>query len=164
MANRAEFPAGGAAPPPFLGFWTSAEVELVTGLKEEGVAAVLWGIDRRGVSTLGNFIAEMAGARGLSSFHVAAFAAGGRIRAGLAAVDADETRDDPAFALLASLARHPATVFDLRSVRPALHFIPPGERSPVERSLLYWADSYDAIICFREVTPLGMRRSRPAGR
>ena len=112
------------------------------------------GIDRRGVSTLGNFIAEMAVARGLSSFHVGAFAAGGRIRAGLAAVDADETGSDPAFELLASAGEHVATVFDLRSLRPALHGVPAGDRSSAERSLLYWADSYDAIICFREVTPL----------
>lgn len=112
------------------------------------------GIDRRGVSTLGNFIAEMAAARGVSSFHMAAFAAGGRIRAGLGTVDADETGDDPAFELLASVGEFAATVFDLRPVRPKLHQVPAGERSPRERSLLYWADSYDAIICFREVTPL----------
>ena len=112
------------------------------------------GMDRRGVSTLGNFIAEFAAAHGVSSFHLAAFAAGGRVRAGLAIVDADETSDDSAFELLASLARHPATVFDLRQVRPALHAIPLGNRSAAERSLVYWSDSYDAIICFREVTPV----------
>lgn len=112
------------------------------------------GVDRRGVSTLGNFIAEFAAARGVSSFHLAAFAAGGRVRAGLATVDADETSDDSAFELLASLARHQATVFDLRPVRPALHAIPLGNRSAAERSLVYWSDSYDAIICFREVTPV----------
>ena len=285
MARRAEFPAEGAGVPPGFGFWTATEVELVTGLKEEGTGPVLWGtdievlsphlvvrvlagenpgnprlqemveataggyrrsqapalaellakaatvqpelteelhsfvnlahtfaveadrlggnrfrassrretamkelflshylthaedtgakvlvrfgrnhlhrgIDRRGVWTLGNFIAEIAGARGLSSFHVAAFAAGGRIRAGLAAVDADETEDDPALALLASVARYPATVFDLRDVRPAVHRIPVGERSTADRSLVYWADSYDAVICFREVTPL--RFGQPA--
>ena len=279
MARRVEFPAGGESVPPFFGLWTVAEVELVTGLKEDGAAPVLWGtdlevlsphlvvralaaehpenphlqamveataggyrrslapalagllgeaagvqpqlagklhsfvnlahtfaveadrlagnrlrasarreeamkelfvshyrthaadmsarvlarlgrnhlhrgIDRRGVSTLGNFIAEMAAARGLSSFHVAAFAAGGRLRAGLATVDADETGNDPAFELLASVGESAATVFDLRPVRPKLHQVPAGERSPRERSLLYWADSYDAIICFREVTPL----------
>lgn len=112
------------------------------------------GIDRRGVSTLGNFIAETAAARGLTSFHLAAFGAGGRIRSGFATVDADETSHDPAFELLASLARHPATVFDLRPARPALHAILLNKRSAAERSLVYWADSYDAIICFREVTPL----------
>lgn len=285
MALRAEFPVGGAAPPPFFGLWAAVEVDLVTGPKEEDAAPVLWGtdlevlmphlvlrdlvaespdnphlremveataggyrrsqapalaelleraaedqpeltkelhsfvnlartfaveadrnagnrlrassrreaamkelflshytshaedtgakvlvrfgrnhlhrgIDRRGVSTLGNFIAEFAAARGVSSFHVAAFAAGGRIRAGLAAVDADETGDDPALALLASAARYRATVFDLRDARPALHAIPASERSATERSLLYWADSYDAILCFSEVTPL--RIGRPA--
>ena len=112
------------------------------------------GIDRRGVSTLGNFIAEMAAARGLSSFHLASFGAGGRIRSGFSTVDADETSDDSAFELLALLARHPATVFDLRPVRPVLHAIPLGNRSAAERSLVYWSDSYDAIICFREVTPV----------
>lgn len=112
------------------------------------------GMDRRGVSTLGNFIAEFAAARGVSSFHLAAFAAGGRVRAGLAIVDADETSDDSAFELLASLARHQATVFDLRPVRSALHAIPLRNRSAAERSLVYWSDSYDAIICFREVTPV----------
>jgi len=112
------------------------------------------GIDRRGVSTLGNLIAEIAAARGLTSFHLAAFGAGGRIRSGFATVDADETSEDPAFELLASLARHPVTVFDLRPARPALHAIPLSKRSAAERSLVYWADSYDAIICFREVTPL----------
>ncbi|MCY3969579.1 MAG: hypothetical protein OXG74_06580 [Acidobacteria bacterium] len=279
MARRVEFPAEGESVPPFFGLWTVAEVELVTGLKEDGAAPVLWGtdlevlsphlvvralaaehannphlqtmveataggyrrslapalaellaeaagvqpqlagklhsfvnlahtfaveadrldgnrlrasarreeamkelflshyrahaadtgarvlarlgrnhlhrgIDRRGVSTLGNFIAEVAAARGLSSFHVAAFAAGGRIRAGLATVDADETSGDSVFELLASLARHQATVFDLRPARPALHAIPLSKRSAAERSLVYWSDSYDAIICFREVTPL----------
>ncbi len=112
------------------------------------------GIDRRGVSTLGNFIAEIAAARGLTSFHLAAFGAGGQIRSGFATVDADETPHDPAFELLASLARHPATVFDLRPARPALHAIPLNKRSAAEGSLVYWADSYDAVICFREVTPL----------
>lgn len=279
MARRVEFPAEGEPVPPFLGLWTVAEVELVTGLKEDGAAPVLWGtdlevlsphlvvralaaehannphlqtmveataggyrrslapalaellgeaagvqpqlsdelysflnlahtfaveadrlagnrlrassrregamkelflshysahaeatgakvlvrfgrnhlhrgIDRRGVSTLGNFIAETAAARGLTSFHLAAFGAGGRTRSGLATVDADETSDDSAFALLASLARHLATVFDLRSLRRALHRIPAARRSAAERSLVYWSDSYDAIICFREVTPL----------
>jgi hypothetical protein len=29
-----------------------------------------------------------------------------------------------------------------------------GRRSPIEASLVYWADSYDALIFYREVTPL----------
>ena len=66
----------------------------------------------------------------------------------------DETKDDPAFALLASLARYPQTIFDLRPLRQRLHRIPEAERSTVESSLVYWADSYDAIICYRQVTPL----------
>jgi hypothetical protein len=37
------------------------------------------GIDRRGVSTLGNFIAELATAEGVQSFHVVLFAASGKI-------------------------------------------------------------------------------------
>ena len=40
------------------------------------------GIDRRGVSTLGNFIAELAVAEGSASFNVALFAAGGKIALG----------------------------------------------------------------------------------
>ncbi len=67
--------------------------------------------------------------------------------------DADERQDDPAFELLASLARYPTTAFDLRPLRPILHQIPDKDRSTVQKSLIYWADSYDAIICYREVTP-----------
>jgi hypothetical protein len=112
------------------------------------------GLDRRGVSTLGNFMAEYAQADGLSSFHVADFAARGKIRLAGTMSDADETSEDAAFALLASLTRSPQTVFDLRPIRPVLHRIPEAKRSPAEASLVYWADSYDAIICYREVTPL----------
>jgi hypothetical protein len=112
------------------------------------------GYDRRGVSTLGNFIAEFALARGQSSFHLAAFCAGGQIRVNGPLSACDETPEDPAFALLAQLARYPETVFDLRLIRPLLHRIPDNKRTPAENSLMYWADSYDAIICYREVTPL----------
>jgi hypothetical protein len=66
----------------------------------------------------------------------------------------DERSDDPAFAYLASVARYPATVFDLRPLRPILHGLPENERSAIEASLVYWADSYDAMIFYREVTPL----------
>ena len=69
-------------------------------------------------------------------------------------IDWDETREDPAFALLASQTRYAATVFDLRPIRGMLHRIPDEKRSPAEASLVYWVDSYDAIICYREVTPL----------
>jgi len=112
------------------------------------------GIDRRGVSTLGNFVAELAAAERLQVFNVAAFAGGGKIRLVGPATDVDERGDDPAFAYLASIARYPATVFDLRPLREALHRVPVIKRSAIDASLLYWADSYDAIIFYREVTPL----------
>lgn len=112
------------------------------------------GYDRRGVPTLGNFVAELAVAHGVQGFNVAAFAAGGKIFLGGPLLDADERKDDPAFEFLASVARYPATVFDLRPLRPLLHRIPEGKRSRVETSLVYWADSYDAVLCYREVTPL----------
>ncbi len=97
-------------------------------------------------------MAEFALARHMTSFHVAAFAAGGKYFLGKM-FDADERQDDPAFELLASVARYPTTVFDLRPLRPILHQIPDKDRSTVQKSLIYWADSYDAIICYREVTP-----------
>ena len=112
------------------------------------------GYDRRGVSTLGNFVAELAAAERLQVFNVAAFSGGGRIALTGPPVEFDERGDDPAFAYLASIARYPATVFDLRPLRPGLHRIPADRRSPLEASLVYWADSYDAMIFYREVTPL----------
>jgi hypothetical protein len=112
------------------------------------------GYDRRGVSTLGNFIAELAVAEGTESFHVALFAAGGKISlAGLQ--NADQRSDEPAFGFLASLTCFPATVFDLRPVRQALRSNPSLSLSERDSNLLYWADSYDAIVCYREVTPAG---------
>lgn len=111
------------------------------------------GIDRRGVSTLGNFIGELAVAEGVQSFHVLLFAAGGKYSLG-GLHDIDQRKDDSGFAFLASLARYPATVFDVRPIRPSLHNLP-APLTPRDASLLYWADSYDAIICYREVTPLG---------
>jgi hypothetical protein len=112
------------------------------------------GYDHRGISTLGNFIAELGTVEGVPSFHLAVFAAGGKIFYQSALLAADERFDDPAFDLLASLARAPATVFDLRPLRSALHRLPEKERSPALASLIYWSDSYDAILCYREVTPL----------
>jgi hypothetical protein len=112
------------------------------------------GQDRRGVSTLGNFAAEMAIANGLESFNIAAFAGGGKIAFGGKVTDGDERAADPAFAFMAGIARYPATVFDLRPIRRALHRIPDEKRSPIESSLVYWADSYDALLFYREVTPL----------
>src|SRR5262249_52886341 len=78
------------------------------------------GYDRRGVSTLGNFIAEFAAAEGTASFHIALFAAGGTISLG-EIHDADQRQDEAAFAMLASAARYPATVFDVRPLRQILH-------------------------------------------
>ena len=111
------------------------------------------GIDRRGVSTLGNFIAEFAIAEGTHAFNVALFAAGGRIALGDIR-EFDERKTDPAFDYLASLAKYPVTVFDMRPLREPLRNIPLTARTPAQSSLLYWADSYDAVVCYREVTPL----------
>jgi hypothetical protein len=44
------------------------------------------------------------------------------------------------------------TVFDLRPLRPTLHAI--KTLTARDAGLLYWADSYDAIVCYREVTPI----------
>jgi len=119
------------------------------------------GIDRRGVSTLGNFVAELAAAYHLRAFNVAAFAGGGKIRLLGPPSEFDERGDDPAFAYLASIARYPATVFDLRPLRETLHRLPDTKRSPIEESLIYWVNSYDAMIFYREVTPLGAASSTP---
>jgi hypothetical protein len=111
------------------------------------------GIDRRGVSTLGNFVAELAFANGQEVFNVAELAGGGKISAGGKTVDFPGQLDDPALAFLASKARYPATVFDLRPLRQPLHRIDENQRSPMQSSLIYWADSYDAIIYYRTITP-----------
>jgi hypothetical protein len=112
------------------------------------------GYDRRGVSTLGNFVAELGAAEHRNVFNVAAFSGGGKIRLAGPPIEFDERSDDPAFAHLASVARYPATVFDFRPIRQALHRVPDDKRSAIEASLTYWADTYDAIIFYREVTPL----------
>lgn len=112
------------------------------------------GYDSRGVSTLGNFVAEFAIAGHVSAFNVAAFGAGGKASLAGETWDADERGDDLAFDFLASSARFSATVFDLRPLRPILHRIPEDNRSALQRRLAYWADSYDAIICYKNVTPL----------
>jgi hypothetical protein len=112
------------------------------------------GYDRRGVSTLGNFVAELGIANGLRTFNMAAFAGGGKVYLANQLLDADERSDDPAFTYLASMAQYPATVFDLRPLRQALHRIPEDDRSKAEASLVYWADSYDAILFYKEVTPI----------
>jgi hypothetical protein len=110
------------------------------------------GIDRRGVSTLGNFIAEFAIAERTQSFHVELFAAGGKILYG-GLINIDQRKDEQAFDALASAARYPATVFDLRPLRSLLRRTPVDRLSTRDASLLYSADAYDAIVCYREVTP-----------
>ena len=113
------------------------------------------GYDARGISTLGNFVAEYALAHGQNTFHVGAFAAGGKESLMGETWDADERGDEPAFALLAEKARFGVTVFDLRPLRPLLHALPQNERTALQSNLVYWADSYDALICYRSVSPLG---------
>ena len=108
----------------------------------------------RGISTLGNFIAELAVAGNRSTFHVAAFGAGGQMRVTGTLISADQREDEPGLGVLASHARFEATVFDMRPLRPLLHRIDPAERTEVQRNLVEWADGYDALICYRNVTPL----------
>jgi hypothetical protein len=112
------------------------------------------GYDGRGISTLGNFVAEFAVAQGKKTFNVGAFGAGGKGNLLGETFDADERRDELTFALLAESAKSSATLFDLRPVRPLLHAIPRDKRTAVENNLMYWADSYDALICYQTVTPL----------
>jgi Rod binding domain-containing protein len=142
-------------------FLTHYRQTLAAGVKPKVVAAfgrnhLHRGIDRRGVSTLGNFLVEFATAEDAQSFNVALFAAGGKIALGDVR-DLDERKDDPAFDYLASVARFPATVFDMKPLREPLRKIPLTARTPAQSGLLYWADSYDAVVCYREVTPLGGR-------
>ena len=112
------------------------------------------GYDARGISTLGNFIAEFALGEGKKTFNVGAFGAGGKATLLGDTWNADERKDEPAFALLAEKARYSATIFDLRPLRRLLHRIPQENRSALETNLIYWADSYDALICYKIVTPL----------
>ncbi len=114
------------------------------------------GYDRRGVSTLGNVVAELAIAEGAQSFHVSIFAAGGQISVG-GLQNADQRADEPAFDVLASAAKYPVTVFDMRPIREALHVMPLDGLSARDANLMYWADSYDAIVAYRQVTPSGGR-------
>src|SRR5712692_2185260 len=112
------------------------------------------GYDARGISTLGNFMAEFAIAQGSKAFNVGAFGAGGKATLLGNTWNADEREDELAFALLAEKAKYPATLFDLRPIRALLHRIPPEKRSALQNNLVYWADSYDALICYKTVTPL----------
>ena len=112
------------------------------------------GYDARGVSTLGNFVTEWAVVQGKSTLNVGVFAAGGKEHLAGETFDADETQDELTFALLADLSEKRATLFDLRPLRPMLHSIAEGKRTPLERNLTYWADSYDYLLCYPVVTPL----------
>ena len=121
------------------------------------------GYDARGISTLGNFIAEFALEEGEKAFNVGAFGAGGQQTVAGKTYDADERQDELAFALLAERAKYSATIFDLRFLRPLLHQIPPDKRSALQANLIYWADSYDAydaLICYKTVTPLKAQLQR----
>ena len=112
------------------------------------------GYDARGISTLGNFMAEFAVAQGRQVFNVGAFGAGGKATLLGNTFDMDERKDELAFALLAEKAEYPATLYDLRPLRLLLHRIAPGKRSALETNLVYWSDSYDALIVYKTVTPL----------
>ena len=112
------------------------------------------GYDARGVSTLGNFVTEWALAKNKSVFNVGVFAAGGKEHLPGETFDADERKDELTFALLANLAGSNATLFDLRPLRPVLHAIASGKRTSLEANLVYWADSYDFLLCYPTVSPL----------
>ncbi len=105
------------------------------------------------MSTLGKFVNELACAQGRKCFSLAVFAGGGKVRLAGELLDGDERNDDPAFNYLALAAKYKATIFDLRSLRQKLHLIPSSERTAAEESLVYWVDSYDAILYYSEVTP-----------
>ena len=120
-----------------------------------GQAHLFRGLDNdRGVSTLGNFVAEFAVTQNSTVFNVAVFGAGGEYRLLGRTLSADQREEEPAFAWLASQAKFESTVFDMRPLRPLLRALDARNRSTLEESLMYWADSYDALICYKNVTPL----------
>jgi hypothetical protein len=120
-----------------------------------GQAHLIRGLDNhRGISTLGNFIAEFAVTQNSTVFNVVVFGAGGEYRLLGRTFSADQRQDELAFAWLASQAKTESTVFDMRPLRPLLDALAAGKRSALDESLMYWADSYDAIICYKNVTPL----------
>jgi hypothetical protein len=102
----------------------------------------------------GNFVSEWAAAHEQSVVNVGVFAAGGKEHLAGQTFNADERQDEPAFALLAGLAGSDAALFDLRDLRPILHAIPAEKRTPLEKNLTYWADSYDFLLCYPNVSPL----------
>jgi hypothetical protein len=112
------------------------------------------GIDLRNVSTLANFVAEMAVSERASFFNVITFATGGKPNLGGKEVDWDDGKDDRVVQLLAGLAPFDATVFDLRPLRKLLQLEGPGCDDPVLASLRYDANGYDSAICYKRVTPL----------
>jgi len=135
----------------------------LTHLKQEPQGKVLLrfgrnhlhrGIDARGISTLGNFVSELSTTQGQSVVNVGVFAAGGKEHLAGQTFSADERQDEPTFALLAGLSGTDATLFDLRDLRPILHAIPSDKRTPLETNLTYWADSYDFLLCYPNVSPL----------
>ncbi len=112
------------------------------------------GYDARGISTLGNFVAEWALSHNQSVVNVGAFAAGGKEHILDSTVDVGERQDEGTFNLLANLAKDTATLFDLRPPRPIPHANPRKTRPPLEANLVYWSDTYDFLICYPKVTPL----------
>lgn len=116
------------------------------------------GYDARGVSTFGNFVAEWALAEDKSVFNVGVFAAGGKEHVGGETFDADERHDELSFAVLSQVAGSNVTLFDLRTLRSLLHSVAAEMRTPLEVNLIYWADSYDFLICYPVVSPLADTR------
>jgi hypothetical protein len=112
------------------------------------------GLDARGISTLGNFVAEWALAQGQPVVNVGVFAAGGKEHLAGQTFAADERQDESTFALLASLSGNVDTLYDMRPLRPMLHAIPAEKQTPLEANLTYWADSYDYLLCYPSVSPL----------
>jgi hypothetical protein len=118
------------------------------------------GYDARGISTLGNFLAEWALAKNKSVVNVGVFAAGGQEHLAGETFDADERQDELTFALLGNIAGLNTSLFDLRPLRPMLHSIDSKQRTPLEENLIYWADSYDYLICYPVVSPLSVNTSK----
>lgn len=89
------------------------------------------GYDERGISTLGNFVAEWAFGQMESAVNVGSVAAGGTEHLAGKTFSADERGDELTFALLANLSSNVPTLFDLRPMRPILHSIPADKRTPL---------------------------------
>ncbi|MGD0647993.1 MAG: hypothetical protein ABR971_08370, partial [Acidobacteriaceae bacterium] len=135
----------------------------VSHLKQESQGKVLLrfgrnhlhrGLDARGISSLGNFVSEWAVSQGQSAVNIGVFAAGGEEHLAGKTFSADERQDELTFALLASLSGNDPTLFDLRDLRPILHAIPSEKRTQLDTNLIYWADSYDFLLCYPTVSPL----------